>query len=150
MFGEVWTTGIPALIPRKYRAIWAQRSEKYPLIYKDFVVFCRLLPVIIIISTWSKEKSLWSDSLDLTSQPNMLESSRLKPNNPEYVLSVFLSCQMASYRPLVYIKFSPTTGRGAYCSSISERAFSNAETLFDGFRSTFCPFLSREIEARRA
>jgi len=31
-----------------------------------------------------------------------------------------------------------------------ERAFSNAETLFDGFRSIFYPFFPREIEARRA
>ncbi len=34
--------------------------------------------------------------------------------------------------------------------AFQERAFSNAETLFDGFGSTFCPFFPREIEARRA
>ncbi len=91
---------------------------------KGFCCSAVLLPVIIIISTWSKEKSLWSDSLDLTSQPSPSEYARKQQIKTKQswicIEHGFLELPNgSSYRPLVYIKFSPTTGRGAYCNSIS-------------------------------
>ncbi len=95
---------------------------------KGFCCSAVLLPVIIIIiSTWSKEKSLWSDSLDLTSQPNPSEYARKQQIKTKqswiWIEDGFLELPNgSSYRPLVYIKFSPTTGRGAYSHSISGEA----------------------------
>lgn len=53
-------------------------TEKVKSILSSMKGFCCsavLLPVIIIM-TWSKEKSLLSDNLDLTSQPNPSEYAR--------------------------------------------------------------------------
>ncbi len=89
---------------------------------KGFCCSAVLLPVIIIISTWSKEKSLWSDSLDLTSQPTEYARKQQIKTKQSWICIEHGFLELpngSSYRPLVYIKFSPTTGRGAYCNSIS-------------------------------
>lgn len=100
-------------------------TEKLKSILSSITGFCcSVILSSVIIMTWSKEKSLWSDNLDLTTESFwILENRRLKPNNPEYVLRmIFLSCHRIGH--LCKLNSVSATGRGAYCNSISGEACS--------------------------